>query len=239
MKVRIKFLGSGQFAEQIKQVLTKRFELVEENPDLQIVANYGRILTKQEIEAPRYGTINVHPSCLPKYRGSTPLQNAILNNDNKTCVCIIKMVEKVDAGAILACEDLQIESDDTFESLSLKAGKLAAQMLPLVIIQYVSGSISPKKQNDADATFVKKLTREDGLLDLSKSVEKLERQIRAHYPWPGSFLILPDETRLIVHKAHVDHGKLVPDLVQKEGKKIVSWEEFKLGYRAEIPPELN
>lgn len=234
MKIAIKFLGSGWFAEPIKELLAKRFELVEENPDLQVVANYGRILTKQEIEAPKYGTLNIHPSCLPKYRGSTPLQQAILAGDKETCVCIIKMVEKVDAGSILGCTRVDINPDETLETLIQKTSKIAKQLLPLVIIQYISGAINPQKQDESGATQVKRLTREDGLLDLSKPTIELERQIRAYHPWPGSFLMLKNK-RLIIHKAHIELNRMMFDIVQLEGKTPIGWQEFKRGYRGSLP----
>lgn len=233
MKLKIRFLGQGLFAEPIKEMLNKRFELVEDNPDLQVVANYGRILTKPEIEAPKYGTINVHPSCLPKYRGSTPLQSAILNGDQETCICIIKMVEKVDAGPILACEEIKINPDETLETLMAKTSKMAAQFLPLMIIQYVSGTINPQKQDESQATFAGQLKRENGLLDLSKPAIALERQIRAYHTWPGSFIMLGGK-RLIIHKAHVDNDRLVPDIVQLEGKTPISFDQFQRGFRGDL-----
>lgn len=235
MKLRIKFLGSGPFAEPIRDVLAKRFGLVDENPDLQVVANYGRILTQDEIEAPKYGTINIHPSCLPKYRGASPLQTAILNGEEKTCVCIIKMVKLVDAGPILGCEEIKIDPNETFESLTKKTAQLASQLIPLVILQYISGSISPQQQDESKATQTKKLVRDDGKLDLSKPPEMLERQIRAYHPWPGSFIILEGGSRLIIHQAHLEKGKLVLDLVQKEGRKPIAFEQFKLGFRGKLP----
>lgn len=233
MKITIKFLGQGVFAQPIKEVLQKRFTLVEESPDLQVVANYGRILATSEIETPKYGTINVHPSLLPKYRGATPLQSAILNGDSATGVCIIKMAEKVDAGPILACEEIAIDSDETLQTLTAKTAKLAAKMLPYLILGYISGSINPTQQYESKTSHARRLTKQDGLLDLSKPVVALERQIRAYHPWPGSFVKLRDGKRLIIHQAHLDGDRFVPDIVQLEGRKPIGWAEFVRGWRGQ------
>lgn len=239
MKIKVKFLGQGEFAKPIKAVLQKRFELVEDSSDIQVVANYGRILEKPQIVEPKYGTLNAHPSCLPKYRGATPLQTAILEGETKTCVCIIKMVEKIDAGPILACEELIIDRDETLETLTAKTAKLAAKILPYIILGYLSGSINPRKQDESQATYTKKLVKQGGLIDFKKPLEQIERQIRAFEPWPGSFIILRDSKRLILRKAHLENGKLVPEQVQLEGKKVMSWQEFKRGYRGRVDAFLS
>lgn len=236
MIIKIKFLGSGVFAEPVKEVIKKRFGLASENCDLQVVANYGRILSGWEINEPKYGTIDIHPSLLPKYRGAAPLQTAVLNGDKATGVSIIKMTKPVDAGPILAQEAIDIYPNDTSLSLAEKAGRLAAKMLPYVVVAYISGSISAVKQDESQASYTKKLRREDGLLDLDRPVVELERKIRAYTPWPGAYIKLPDGKRLIIHKARVESGKLAFDEVQLEGKKPMPFDVFRRGYRGDLNP---
>lgn len=235
MTIRVKFLGSGAFAEPIKQTLAKRFGLADREPDLTIVANYGKILDEAQIVEPKYGTLNVHPSCLPKYRGAAPLQTALLQGEKKTCVCVIKMVKKVDAGPILACEEVEILPQDTFADVAVKTGQMAAKILPYLIISYISGSISPQRQDESQATYTKKLSKEDGLMDFTKTADYLERQIRAYNPWPGAYTLLEGSKRLIIHKARVIENKLIPELVQLEGKKPLPWDEFKRGFKGKEP----
>ena len=154
-KLKVAFLGTPQFVQPVKKELARYFGLVDSlnEADLCIVAAYGKILTKEELDTPKYGCINVHPSLLPKYRGPSPIQQAILNGDQVSGITIIKMDEEVDHGPIIYQEELELSSIDNFDTLSKKMFQRAAEILPKIIEDFIAGRVKPKRQNDAIATF--------------------------------------------------------------------------------------
>ncbi len=215
--------------------------LKEISPDYYVVAAYGRILSEEVLKIPPYGGLNIHPSLLPKYRGATPIQAAILGGEKETGVTIMRMDEKMDHGPIVAQTTSEIKDDDTAESLKERLAIEGANLLIKALPGYLGNQKQPQEQNHQKATYIQRLKKEDGLIDWHKPVEYIERQIRAYYPWPKAYTILnkKDSHRLIIHKAHLDGSKLVPDLVQLEGKKAISWPDFKRGYKGELPKELE
>lgn len=236
MEYKVAFLGGGPFGTPIRAALEKAFGLVSpDEADVWVVASYGKILKKEVFSRPKFGTIVVHPSLLPAYRGASPIQNALLHGDTKTGVALIKMDDEVDHGPVIAMAELAIGSSDRYAILVAKLAELAAKLVVKTLPRYLNAEISPVVQDHSKATFTKKLQRDDGLLDTAKPAQELERQVRAYWPWPGSFVWLIDSSgakkRLIIHQAHVDNNRLVPDLVQLEGKKPASWAEFTRGWR--------
>ncbi len=222
--MKIAFLGTPDFVQPIKQELTKHFTLVNSlsEADLGIVAAYGHILTKEELESPKYGAINVHPSLLPKYRGSSPIQQAILNGDKVSGISIIKMDEEVDHGPIVYQEELELSDKDNFDTLSKKMFQWAAEVLPKIIKDFVNGKITLYGQNHAKASFCQRLTRESGYFPIENppDPEKLDRMIRAYYPWPGVWT-----------KWNGKIVKFLPEnMLQMEGKKAISLKDFLNGY---------
>ncbi len=158
------------------------------NPDLIIIAGFGQILPKEILEIPKYGCLNIHPSLLPKYRGSSPIQYTILNGDKETGVTIILMTEKLDQGNIISNFQFPISNEKiTYPELSQKLAELGAKLLLETIPKWINGEIEPKPQDDSRATYTKILKKEDGKIDWKKPAESIERQIRAFQPWPGSF----------------------------------------------------
>lgn len=227
--MRVAFLGTPSFVQPIKEELAKHFTLVDSlnKADLGVVAAYGRILTKNELKTPKYGCINVHPSLLPKYRGPTPVQTAILNGDKETGVTIIKLDEEVDHGPILAQVKEPVFSTDTSESLYKRLFEKGAQLLPAVLKKYRNGRLMPKEQNHPKATYTKPLTRADGYIDISDTIspERLERMIRAYHPWPGVY------TKLKMKNEKLKNIKFLPEQkIQVEGKKPMSYKDFLNGY---------
>jgi len=162
-------------------------EILNLKPDLIIVAAYGQILPKEILDIPKKGSLNVHPSLLPKYRGASPIQYAILNGEKKTGVTIILMDEKMDRGPILNQRALEIEEDETSTTLHQKLAELGANLLMETIPRWMQGMIKSHPQDDAQATYTKILTREDGRINWEKTAKDLEREIRAFNHWPGSF----------------------------------------------------
>ena len=227
--VKIIFFGTPDFVDPVRKVLRENFELVKrlEDSDLIVVASYGRILTKDELEIPKYGAINIHPSKLPKYRGSSPIQNQILDRVKESAITFIKMDEEVDHGPIIASLPFEILESDTFESAINKAFKKASGVLPDIINEFVEGKIKPVEQNHSQASYTKHLVKDDGYFDANNppSSDKLDRMIRAYHPWPGvftKFRIKNQELRI----------KLLPnERVQVEGKKPMAYKDFINGYK--------
>lgn len=222
--MKIAFLGTPDFVLPIKDGLAKHFELVDTLPeaDLGIIAAYGHILSMKELDTPKYGCINIHPSLLPKYRGPSPIQQAILNGDKETGITIIKMDAEVDHGPIIYQDTLELSDDDNFDTLSKKMFQLVVDILPKIIEDFAYGKIILKKQNDAIASFCDKLTRESGYFNIDNppSADKLDRMIRAYYPWPGVWTRWNNK---IV--------KFLPNnILQMEGKKPISLKDFLNGY---------
>ena len=222
-------------------------EILNLKSDLIVVAAYGQIIPKDILKTPRYGCLNIHPSLLPKYRGPSPIQATILNNDQQTGVTIILMDEKIDHGPILANSKFQIpNSKITYQELNRKLANLGVKLLIKTIPKWIKGKIKPKIQNELKASYTKILKREDGKIDWSKPAKEIERQIRAFHPWPGSFTFCKRGNKTFrvkileadVSKTENPQGLsvkcgrdyLVIKKLQPEGKKPMTAEEFLRGY---------
>jgi len=177
--------------------------------DIVITAAYGLIFPKEVLDAPQYGCLNVHPSLLPKYRGASPIQSAILNGDSETGVTIYKMDGKVDHGPIIAQEKIQMKEACHFERSEESRGSkatratdiinptnpelfqilsdLSAELLIEILPDWLAGKITPMPQDDSLASHTKIIKKEDGQIDWQKSAKEIEQQIRAYTPWPSSF----------------------------------------------------
>ncbi|MBI2036172.1 methionyl-tRNA formyltransferase [Candidatus Microgenomates bacterium] len=234
--MKVVFLGTPLFIQPIKDELTKHFQLVDSlsgadpdliGADLGVVASYGRILTKQELNTPKYGFINVHPSLLPKYRGPSPIQTAILNNDKISGITIIKMDEEVDHGPILYQEKMELSGSDNFDILSKKMFLRASEILPKIIEDFAAGKIKPTPQDHAKATSTRRLTKQDGFIDINNPPppDQLDRMIRAYYPWPGVW------TKFEIRNSKFEILKFLPgQKIQVEGGKPMSVKDFINGY---------
>ncbi len=139
-------------------------KLLAIKPNLMVIAAYGKIIPKEILNIPHRGTLNIHPSLLPKYRGASPIQYAILNGDKEIGITIMGVDEKMDHGPILANSKLLIDSD-TYESLSQRMAKLGAELLIKTIPDYISGKIKPIKQDHSKATYTKIIKKEDGKIN--------------------------------------------------------------------------
>lgn len=209
-------------------------ELKQLQPDLFIVAAYGKIIPKALLTIPLHGAINVHPSLLPKYRGPTPIQQTLLNGDKITGVSLIKMDEQVDHGPLLATETYEVHPTDTFETLANHLFGKAAEILPRVITEYASGDIKPLVQEEAKVTFTKLITKEDGFIDLANppSKEQFERMTRAYFPWPTVW------TKAAINKKELRIKFLPGNKIQLEGKNPMTVKDFINGY-PEITAEVK
>lgn len=226
--MKVFFLGTPDFVKPIRSELAKHFTLVDEleDADLLVVAAYGKILTKDELAAPKYGCINIHPSILPKYRGPSPIQSAILNGDKISGITIIKMDEEMDHGSIIYQEEIGFSSSDNFDTLSKKMFQRASEVLPKIIKDFIQNRIKPMPQNDKEAAYCKALKKEDGYFNISNPPppQKLDRMIRAYYPWPGVW------TRQIIN-GKLSIVKFLPgQKLQVEGGKPMTYKDFLNGY---------
>ncbi len=171
---------------QPTKVRTPEFleELGSYRPDLMVVTAYGRILTGPVLNLPPLGTINVHGSLLPKYRGAAPVQWAVLNGDPETGITIMQMDEGMDTGDILLPGSLAIEPDDTAGTLAVKMAGLGGRLLIEALELLKGGNLHPQKQDDSLATPAPPLTKELSPIDWQKSAQEISCQIRGLDPWP-------------------------------------------------------
>lgn len=157
-------------------------------PELIVVAAFGQILKPEVLDLPPYGCLNVHASLLPRWRGASPIQAAILAGDTETGVTIMKMDAGIDTGPLLAQRAMPVLADDTALSLSQSLARAGAELLLEVIPAYLNGKLLPQPQPEQGATYAPLMKKEDGRLDFQKSAVELERQVRAMNPWPGAWL---------------------------------------------------
>ena len=219
-------------------------------PDMLVVAAYGQILPQSLLDIPKNGSLNVHASLLPRWRGAAPIQAAILHGDEQSGVTIMQMDAGLDTGPILSQQSIKVAADETGGSLTERLSRIGADLLVETIPQLLSGEIGAAPQDNALATHAPMLKKSDGELDLEATAEQLARQIRAFEPWPGSFIMWGDR-RLVVKRAHaallngtttgkvtmVDNvpalatheGVLVLDVFQPAGKREMSGEAFVRG----------
>lgn len=160
-------------------------ELKNLNADIFVVVAYGKILPKDIINLPKYKTVNVHFSALPKYRGPSPIQSALQNGDEQTGTSIFILDEEVDNGPLLAQKIVNIEPDDSYFTLSNRLAKISADLLLETLADYEAEKITPLPQDESAATHTKIISKQDGKIDWNKSAVQIYNQFRAFYPWPG------------------------------------------------------
>ena len=186
-------------------------ELRELKPDLIVVVAYGQILPQTILDLPKFGCVNVHTSLLPKYRGASPIQSAILNGDAETGVTIMKMDAGLDTGKIISQARTPILPEDNSQTLHDRLAQLGAELLVETIPNYVAGKIPPKPQPAESASYAAKIKKEDGKIDWNEPAEKILNRLRAFTPWPGAFTFLRTEEKsqlLKIWKAEIsgDNG---------------------------------
>lgn len=190
--------------------------------DLFVVASYGKIIPQSLLDIPQYGSLNVHGSILPKHRGASPIQAAILNGDKTTGITIMLMDAEMDHGPIISTKEIKISEQVNLQTLSKKMMQVAALLLIETLVKFVEGKVKPQVQNHTRATYCKLLTKDSGYFEIQNppTPEVLDRMVRAYYPWPGVW------TRW--------KGKIVKFLpegkIQIEGKKPISFKDFLNGY---------
>jgi methionyl-tRNA formyltransferase len=178
--------------------------------DAAVVAAYGLILPTPILAAPRLGCLNIHASLLPRWRGASPIQAAILAGDSHTGVTIMQMDAGLDTGAVVLQERVPIAPNDTAQTLHDKLAEAGARLIVPALDGIAAGRIRPQPQPDG-ATYAPKLTRDDGKLDWTRPADELARRVRALNPWPGTFF--EKDGRIRVLEATVAHGTGAPGTV--------------------------
>jgi methionyl-tRNA formyltransferase len=170
-------------AEELDKILSL-------NPELIVTAAFGQILPKQLLEAPKYRCINVHASLLPELRGGAPIHYAIMQGKQKTGVTIMYMVEKLDAGDILTRIEVPIAEEDNVGTLHIKLSTAGAKLLSETLPLLLDGRLTPKPQNNEEATFAANIKREQEKIIWSRTGEEIYNHIRGLNPWPVAFTTL-------------------------------------------------
>ncbi len=219
-----------------KKHIIRNFDYVDlPEADMGVCASFGMIIPKVILDSFPHGIINIHPSLLPQFRGSSPIQATIISGVNPTGVSIIKMSEKMDAGPILTQFKEDVMSDDTNETLRARLFEKSADVLLEMIPAYIDGKINLKPQDESKVTITKMIKKEDGYVDLyTDSHDLIWKKYRAYSPWPGIWtqLQLGTDTklkRIKITKCRFEE-KLIIDEVQPESKNPTNWNVFRRTY---------
>ena len=225
-------------------------ELKKWDADAYVVAAFGQILPQALLDIPRYGSINVHGSLLPRWRGAAPIHAAIRAGDSETGITIMKMDAGLDTGPMLKKASLPIAPDETGQSLHDKMAQLGAALLIETLELYFKGEIEPIPQPEEGMTFAPQIEKEEGHIKWGEDAVVIERLMRAFTPWPGTFTYWKGK-QVKIHKGSIGEGKLeagkvgivdgrvaigtgkgvfFPTELQLEGKSRVDIKSFVNGY---------
>ena len=220
-------------------------------PDMIVLYAYGQILSKELLDIPKFGSINVHASLLPKYRGASPVQQSLLSQDEKTGISIMKMEEKMDSGPVYKQFEIPISDDDDAITLTERLANLSAHETPDLLYAIIQGDLSPTPQDDSQASYCEKIKKSDGKINWNEDAKTIHAKIRAYTGWPGTFTFWNNKRLKIisakpdaydemgpgkvVEKDHLifigaKKGSIVPDDVQLEGKTVQDINAFIKGY---------
>ncbi len=205
--------------------------------DLALVCAYGQLIPQELLTLPKYGFWNIHYSLLPKYRGASPVAYALIAGEKKTGVTIFQMDEKIDHGPIIAQEELKIFPHERRPDLEKRLTDLAFNLFKKLVTTNFN-QLQLAAQADDLATYTKKLTKEDGFIEISNLKTqnsnlnlKIYNLFRGLYPWPGIWTILPNGKRLKITDMSLINNKIILKKVQLEGKKEVDFETFNRAYK--------
>lgn len=217
-----------------------------------VLVSYGKIIPQSIIDLFTPGIINVHPSPLPKYRGSSPIESAILHGDTETGVSIMQLSAKMDAGSVYSFVSHTLTGTETQPELYRKLSEVSARQLVSILPSIISGQLQPTPQDETEASYCQLIQKSDGIIDWTKSAKQIEREIRAYKTWPQSRTTL-GSVDVIIGTAHIeDHlglpkassdtfhiicGDGIPlfiDSIKPIGKKEMPIQAFLAGYRDKI-----
>ena len=226
-------------------------------PDLIIVVAYGIILPSKFLNIPKYGCINIHVSLLPRWRGASPIEHALLAGDKKTGISVISISPKLDAGDILIQESFEIDKDIDSNDLTSILTNLGKKTLMKTLPLLFENKLNRRKQDESKVTYAHKFLSEDRKINFYNSVDDVYNHIRAHGPKPGSWFTYKEERIKIIKAKKVyklgesstilnkefiiacKDGAILPVIIQREGKKAVSVDDFLRGFTFAIQDKLN
>ncbi|MFN4282576.1 MAG: methionyl-tRNA formyltransferase [Alphaproteobacteria bacterium] len=189
--------------------------------DVAVVVAYGLILPKAVLDAPKHGCLNIHGSLLPRWRGAAPIQRAILAGDQESGITIMQMDEGLDTGPMLLKEAVPIGPETTAEHLHDALAALGALLILQALQDLQAGALKPEPQPAEGATYAKKLSRADGVIDWRRSAAEIERQVRALTPWPGAFFTHDGKRiKLLAAYAHTEAARKMPGMVLDENLNV-------------------
>ncbi len=241
----------------------ENIEILKKYPaDVFVVAAFGQILSKEILEMPRFGCINIHASLLPMYRGAAPIQWAILNDEKKSGVTIMQMDEGLDTGDMLLKGEIPIEETDTADSLHDKLSALGADLIVEALSLLEKGELKALPQPEGPLFYAKMVKKEDGALDFGEGAKELAIKVRAFYSWPGTYALLNDNYIKICEAYATDEesgmsegeicrvekdrffvqtkkGLLAVTKIQPQGKKAMSVKDYLLGRKINVKDRLT
>jgi len=240
--------------EKIKNNLELIKNLRNLNPDISVVVAYGKILPDKIINLPRYKTINVHASLLPRYRGAAPIHRAIMEGNEKTGVCIMEITQELDAGDVYDCVEIPITEKDDIISLHNKLAREGAKLLIKVLDKIEKGEAVKIPQEHSKATYARPIKKEEGRINWDRTAEDIFNQIRALKVWPKTFAKFRNKEIKIIDASVLDKesrgipgeitdikkgegfivqtgkGKLLIKEIQFPGGKAITADEAVRGY---------
>jgi methionyl-tRNA formyltransferase len=225
--------------------------------DLGVVAAYGRILTDAVLTIPRLGMVNVHASLLPRYRGAAPVHRAVIAGDRETGITIMRVVKALDAGPMLASARRPIGDNETSEQVERDLARMGASLLASTIDRLVEGTVVEVDQVEADATYARRLTKDDGVLDWTLPAERIHNLVRGLHPWPHAHTFLEGKRLILLRSTALDEpagaapgtileaggdrirvatgtGTLSIDELQAEGRRPMAAREFLAGHAVPV-----
>ncbi|OUW96870.1 MAG: methionyl-tRNA formyltransferase [Pelagibacteraceae bacterium TMED237] len=226
-------------------------------PDLIIVMAYGIILPNYLLQLPKFGCINVHVSILPRWRGAAPIEYALMSGDKETGITIIRLVEKLDAGPIITQKKITIPQNFNKLELSKKLTEIGTKLLVDTIPNILNNKIILKNQDEKNVTYAYKITSENRKINFNNSAQNIINLIRAHAPNPGAWFFLNNERIKIIDAKlgsakgksstilnqnfdiACNDGSIEPLILQREGRNIVTKEEFLRGFKIKIKDIVN
>jgi methionyl-tRNA formyltransferase len=213
--------------EQLDAVFSK--DLSKYDTDLGFIFAYGKIIPDMIINQFSKGIFNIHFSLLPQYIGPSPIQQALLDNISETGYTVFKITSKLDSGDVLIQEKINIKPDDNFDSLRERIIESSLQILSAQLKKYSDGFSKLEPMETINSSYTKKITKDDGLISEEDTARTAYNKIRAFSHWPKTFVKI-DGKRYIIHDASINNKTLDIKQIQPEGKKIMSFMDFKKGY---------
>ena len=232
-------------------------EFKELNSDIVVVMGYGILLPKSIFNIPFHGSINIHLSLLPRWRGATPIEHAILNGDHVTGVSIFQIEEKLDAGSIIAIREINVDKNISKKNLTIQLNTVGTSLLIKILPDLLDKKIKFQKQDNNKVTYAKKFTTKHRKINFNNEVNTVYNQIRAFAPKPSAWFVFNNERINIIKcsmqicdseistinndQFHIGcrNGKIIPQIIQRQGKKPMEIDEFLKGFVFNVGEKIN